>query len=85
MTSSKLCFLAQFLFSLADNDSDISKTHLNKAEQIIKVDFYLRLQNTENFALNTSIWCNVLIHSASCSKLMEPRKRYIVLTIVGSP
>ena len=48
MTSSKLCFLAQFIFSLADNDNDISKTHLNKAEQIIKVDIYLRLQNTEN-------------------------------------
>ena len=23
---------------------------INKAEQIIKMDFYLRLQNTENFA-----------------------------------
>ena len=39
-------------FSLADNDTDISKTHLNKTEQIIKHDFYLRLQNTENFALS---------------------------------
>ena len=48
------CFMAQFFFSLADNDTDISKTHLNKAEQIIKVDFYLRLQNTENFALSAS-------------------------------
>ena len=28
------------------------KNHLNKAEQIIKLDFYLRLQNTENFALS---------------------------------
>ena len=72
-------------FSLADNDNDISKTHLNQAEQIIKVDVYLRLQNTENFALSASSWCNDLIHSASCSKLMEPRKRYTVLTIVGSP
>ena len=52
MTSSKLCFLAQFIFSLEDNDTDISKTHLNKAEQIINVDFYLRLQNTENFGLS---------------------------------
>ena len=42
-------------FSLADNDTDISKTHLNKTEQIIKLDFYLRLQNTENFALSASI------------------------------
>ena len=41
-------------FSLADNDTDISKTHLHKAEQIIKLDFYLRLQNTENFALSAS-------------------------------
>ena len=41
-------------FSLADNDTDISKTHLNKIDQIIKVDFYLRLQNTENFALKAS-------------------------------
>ena len=41
-------------FSLADNDTDISKTHLNKTEQIIKLDFYLRLQNTENFALSAS-------------------------------
>ena len=39
---------------MADNDTDISKIHLNKAEQIIKVDFYLRLQNTENFALSAS-------------------------------
>ena len=54
VTSAELCFMAQFFFSLADNDTDISKTHLNKAEQIIKVDFYLRLQNTENFALSAS-------------------------------
>ena len=43
-------FLAQYIFSLADNDTDISKTHSNQAEQIIKVNFYLRLQNKENFA-----------------------------------
>ena len=57
VTSAELfmnCFMAQVFFSLADNDTDISKTHLNKAEQIIKVDFYLRLQNTENFALSAS-------------------------------
>ena len=39
---------------MADNDIDISKTHLNKAEQIIKVDLCLHLENTENFALSTS-------------------------------
>ena len=36
---------------MADNDIDISKTHLDKAEQVIKLDFYLRLQNTKKFAL----------------------------------
>ena len=54
VTSSNLCVLAQYIFFLADNDTDISKTHLNKTEQIIKLDFYLRLQNTENFALSAS-------------------------------
>ena len=39
---------------MADNDIDISKTHLNQAEQVIKLDFYRRLQNTENFASNAS-------------------------------
>ena len=34
-------------FSLADNDTDISKAHLNKAGQMIKLDCHLRLQNTE--------------------------------------
>ena len=51
MTSLNLCFLAQYIFSHADNDTDLLKTHVNKAEEIIKLDFYLRLQNTENFAL----------------------------------
>ena len=38
----------------------MSKTHLNKEKQIIKVDFYLQLQNTENFALSaSSIWVNI--------------------------
>ena len=32
----------------------IHETHLNKIEQIIKLDFYLRYQNIENFALNAS-------------------------------
>ena len=54
MTSQTFVFLAQFIFSLADNDTDISKIHLNKAEQVIKLDFYLLLQNTENFALSMS-------------------------------
>ena len=58
-------------FSLANNDTDISKTHLNQAEQIIKMDFYLRLQNTEHFALSASSWHNVLIPSANCSKLFQ--------------
>ena len=52
MTSLNLCFLAQYIFSHADNDTDLLKTHVNKAEEIIKLDFYLRLQNTENFASN---------------------------------
>ena len=46
--------MLNIFFSLADNDTDRSKTHLNKAEQIINLDFYLRLQNTENFASSTS-------------------------------
>ena len=52
MTSLNLCFLAQYIFSHADNDTDLLKTHVNKAEEIIKLDFYLRLHNTENFASN---------------------------------
>ena len=52
MKSSNLCFLAPYIFSLADNDTDTSKTHLKKGEEIIKLDFYLRLHNTENFALS---------------------------------
>ena len=40
---------------MADNDTtDLSKTHVNKAEQMIKVNFYLRLQNTDNLALSAS-------------------------------
>ena len=46
--------MLNIFFSLADNDTDRSKTHLNKAEQIIQLDFYLRLQNTESFALSAS-------------------------------
>ena len=37
---------------MADSYTDISKTHLNQAEQVIKLNFYLRLQNAENFALS---------------------------------
>ena len=40
-------FFAHYIFSLADNDTDIWKTHLNKAEQIIRLNFYLRIQNTD--------------------------------------
>ena len=57
MTSSKSAFWINIFFSInffADNDTDMSKTHLNKEQQIIKVDFYLQLQNTENFALSAS-------------------------------
>ena len=47
MRSLNFCFPAWYIFfiyfSLAVNDTDIWKTHLNKAEQIIKLDFYLRL------------------------------------------
>ena len=50
----KILFFGSVNFSLANNDTDISKTHLNKEEQIIKVDFYLHLQNTKNFALSAS-------------------------------
>ena len=53
--SSYLCFFwLNMFFSLADNDADVSKTHLDKAEQVIKLDFYLRLQNLENFALSST-------------------------------
>ena len=45
---------------MACNDTDIWKTHLNKAEQIINLDFYLRLQNTENSALNAPSFWSVL-------------------------
>ena len=85
MKGSKLFFDSIYIFSLADNNTDISKTHLNQEEQIIKLDFYLHHKNTENFALSASSWCNVLIHSVSCSKLMEPTKRYTVPTTVGYP
>ena len=39
---------------MADNDTDISKTLLTKVDQIIKLHFYLPLQNTEKFALSAS-------------------------------
>ena len=41
-------------FTLTDNDTDISKAHLNKAEQVIKLYSNLHLQNIENFALSAS-------------------------------
>ena len=43
MKKKKIYLLLNFFFSLADNDTDISKTHLNWAEQIIKLGFYLLL------------------------------------------
>ena len=34
---------------------------IRQIKYIIKMDFHLRLQNTENFALNaSSSWCNIL-------------------------
>ena len=42
-------FFFFFFFFLADNDTDISKAHLNKAEQIIKLDFF-SLQNQKILA-----------------------------------
>ena len=54
VTSSNFCFWLNLFFSLVDNDTDISKTHLNKTEQIFKLDFYFHLQNTENFASSVS-------------------------------
>ena len=47
VTSPNFCFFVHYVFSLADNDTDIWKTHLNKAEQIIRLNFYLRIQNTD--------------------------------------
>ena len=63
MTSSNVFWLNIF-FSLGDNDSDISKTHLNKAQEIIKLDFYLRLQNRENFALSALRTSGILFSNA---------------------
>ena len=41
-------------FTLTDNDTDISKAQLNKAEQVIKLYSNLHLQNIENFVLSAS-------------------------------
>ena len=71
-----LFFWLNIFFSLADNDTDISKTHLNKIDQIIKLDFYLRLQNTENFAL--SAWSDTLNPSCSCSLETENTEYYFL-------
>ena len=46
------------------------------AEQIIKLDFYLRLQNTENFAL--SAWSDTLNPSCSCSLETENTEYYFL-------
>ena len=75
MTSSKLCFFGS-IYSLADNDTDISKTHLNKIDQIIKVDFYLHLQNTGNFALKASSVVLVLINNKCNWKAGEQQPTY---------
>ena len=72
---------------MGDNDNtDLSKTHLNKGEQIIKVNFYLRLQNTDNFALSASslhviarynLWriLNTAGIPAKCDKISSRRTR----------
>ena len=59
-----LFFLLNVFFAEVENDnyiSYISKTHLNKAEQIIRLNFYLRLQNKENIALSVSRHLNAII------------------------
>ena len=38
-------------------DTDKLKTHLNEAEQVIKLNFYLHLQNTKIFCRRGNI-CN---------------------------
>ena len=45
--SQKLAFFAQFILPLVCNNTYIWKIHLTEPEQIIKLDFYLRLQNTK--------------------------------------
>ena len=46
--ASLILFLAQNdVVAIPICDTDIWKTHLNKAEEIIKLNFHLRLQNTE--------------------------------------
>ena len=61
--------MAQYVFSLVDNDTDISKTHSNQADQIIKMDFYLHLQNTKNFALFKRV--QLVQHFNSFYKLLQ--------------
>ena len=60
---------------MADNDTDISKAHLNKEEQIIKVDFYLQLQNTENFALSALRENTFLINAIGYTRLFVNRRK----------
>ena len=57
---------------MVDNDTDISKTRLNQAEQVIKLNFYLRCQNIENFAL--SAWC-LQNFIALCKSFVYSKKR----------
>ena len=71
MTSSNFCFLPKHFFSLANNDTDISKTHLNKAEQIVQVNFYLRLQDTENFDLSASRTKKLLEETTKVDKVLS--------------
>ena len=65
MTSSRkhviktLHFFAQFILLPACDDANYEKQNLTEAEQIIKLDFYLRVQNTKIFilsAMSLQVW-----------------------------
>lgn len=46
---------SQYIFRVACNNTNISKTHLSEAEQITKLDFYFHPQTTKNFVLTALI------------------------------
>ena len=52
-------FFAQFILLPACDDANYEKQNLTEAEQIIKLDFYLRVQNTKIFilsAMSLQVW-----------------------------
>ena len=54
-----LHFFAQFILLPASDDANYEKQNLTEAEQIIKLDFYLRVQNTKIFilsAMSLQVW-----------------------------